>query len=142
MATTNYYAKVNKKVFTFMSKGWRNQLKDGNYIIFQSDLMWLGNELDIKFQTGGGTAYADTYKQFVQEVAEQVGGLLLTVYEAKDEQDGTTLRELPAALDQRFVLDDDTAAEPTTDSTEEPSEEPEQTEEEEPAETNEKEDEE
>jgi hypothetical protein len=138
MATINYYAKVNKKVFTFMSKGWRNQLKDGNYIIFQSDLMWLGNELGIKFQTGGGTAYADTYKQFVQEVAEQVGGLLLTVYEAKEEQDGTTLRELPTALDQRFV-DDDTAAEPDAESTEESSDEPAQTE---PAENNEKEDEE
>jgi hypothetical protein len=140
MATINYYAKVNKKVFAFMNKGWRNQLKDGNYIIFQSDLMWLGNELGIKFQTGGGTAYADTYKQFVQEVAEQVGGLLLTVYEAKEEQDGTTLRELPAALDQRFVLEADTAAEPDAESTEEPGDEPAQTEE--PAENNEKEDEE
>jgi len=82
------YIKANPKVVEFLRlKDSRNQLKDGNYILWQSDILEFGPLTQLT------------------EVLAQIGGIALTSHEAREEQDGSVLRPLPTATDPRFVVE-------------------------------------
>ena len=102
------YIKANPKVAQFLRvENDRNQVKDGNYLLWQADILPLGRLTDLP------------------HILEQIGGIALMAHEARQEQDGTVLRELPTATDQRFVVEkDETPAESeeSSEATEEPAE--------------------
>ena len=82
------YIKVNPKVAQFLRvENDRNQVKDGNYLLWQADILPLGRLTDLP------------------QILEQIGGIALMAHEARQEQDGTVLRELPTATDPRFVVE-------------------------------------
>lgn len=82
-----YYVKANKLVANYLGKSQeRNQLKDGNYLLWQADLQPFGS------------------LSRLQDIAKEIGGLLLTSAQAREEQDGVTLRSLPTATDVRFYI--------------------------------------
>ena len=82
------YIKANPKVAQFLRvENDRNQVKDGNYLLWQADILPLGRLTDLP------------------QILEQIGGIALMAHEARQEQDGTVLRELPTATDPRFVVD-------------------------------------
>ena len=101
----------------------RNQVGDGNYLLWQADMAAFGRIVDLPL------------------ILEQIGAIALMAHEAKQEQDGTVCRELPVATDPRFIVETDnqepeagaeeTAQEPTgneqeqTADTEEAAQEPE-----------------
>lgn len=101
----------------------RNQVSDGNYLLWQADMTAFGRIVDLPL------------------ILEQIGAIALMAHEAKQEQDGTVCRELPVATDPRFIVETDnqepeagaeeTAQEPTdneqehTAGTEETTQEPE-----------------
>lgn len=99
------YIKANPKVAQFLRvENDRNQVKDGNYLLWQADILPLGRLTDLP------------------QILEQIGGIALMAHEARQEQDGTVLRELPTATDPRFVVE---KKEVTTEGeTEEPAEQP------------------
>lgn len=98
------YIKANPKVAQFLRvENDRNQVKDGNYLLWQADILPLGRLTDLP------------------QILRQIGGIALMAHEARQEQDGTVLRELPTATDQRFVVE---KKEVTTETTEEPAEQP------------------
>ena len=98
------YIKANHKVAQFLRvENERNRVKDGNYLLWQADILPLGRLTDLP------------------QILEQIGGIALMAHEARQEQDGTVLRELPTATDQRFVVE---KKEVTTETTEEPAEQP------------------
>ena len=98
------YIKANPKVAQFLRvENDRNQVKDGNYLLWQADILPLGRLTDLP------------------QILEQIGGIALMAHEARQEQDGTVLRELPTATDPRFVVE---KKEVTTETTEEPAEQP------------------
>lgn len=81
------YIKANPKVAKFLNlESDRNTVKDGNYLLWQSDMLAFGPL----------TQLADTL--------EQIGGIALLAHEAREEQDGTVIRPLPQAADERFVM--------------------------------------
>ena len=41
----------------------------------------------------------------LSETLEQIGGLALLAHEAREEQEGVVIRELPTATDERFVVE-------------------------------------
>lgn len=90
------YIKVNAKVAKFLHLDTiRNAVKDGNYLLWMMDIQEFGSLTDIP------------------QILSQIGGLLLTGAEAREEQDGVANRNLPVPTDKRFVLDskeDDSAA--------------------------------
>ena len=105
------YIKANPKVAQFLRvENDRNQVKDGNYLLWQADILPLGRLTDLP------------------QILEQIGGIALMAHEARQEQDGTVVRELPTATDPRFVVEkDETPAEDEakkTDVAEEPAEQP------------------
>lgn len=105
------YIKANPKVAQFLRvENERNQVKDGNYLLWQADILPLGRLTDLP------------------QILEQIGGIALMAHEARQEQDGTVLRELPTATDPRFVVEkDETTAEDEANNTEvaeEPAEQP------------------
>ena len=105
------YIKANPKVAQFLRvENDRNQVKDGNYLLWQADILPLGRLTDLP------------------QILEQIGGIALMAHEARQEQDGTVLRELPTATDPRFVVEkDETPAEDEANNTEvaeEPAEQP------------------
>lgn len=105
------YIKANPKVAQFLRvENDRNQVKDGNYLLWQADILPLGRLTDLP------------------QILEQIGGIALMAHEARQEQDGTVLRELPTATDPRFVVEkDETPAEDeakNTEVAEEPAEQP------------------
>ena len=105
------YIKANPKVAQFLRvENDRNQVKDGNYLLWQADILPLGRLTDLP------------------QILEQIGGIALTAHEARQEQDGTVVRELPTATDPRFVVEkDETTAEDEAKSievAEEPAEQP------------------
>ena len=82
------YIKANPKVAQFLRvENERNRVKDGNYLLWQADILPLGRLTDLP------------------QILEQIGGIALMAHEARQEQEGTVLRELPTAKDQRFVVD-------------------------------------
>lgn len=105
------YIKANHKVAQFLRvENDRNQVKDGNYLLWQADILPLGRLTDLP------------------QILEQIGGIALMAHEARQEQDGTVVRELPTATDPRFVVEkDETPAEDEANNTEvaeEPAEQP------------------
>jgi hypothetical protein len=104
MAITVYHAKVNKKVWEFMNflVNDRFQCKDGNFILWQADLVNIGSKL--------GLTIDSDIRTFLEEVCEQIGAVLLTLKEAKEEQDGKVTRTLPVAEDVRFQLEGSTGS--------------------------------
>ena len=105
------YIKANPKVAQFLRvENDRNQIKDGNYLLWQADILPLGRLTDLP------------------QILEQIGGIALMAHEARQEQDGTVVRELPTATDPRFVVEkDETTAEDeakNTEVAEEPAEQP------------------
>ena len=89
------YIKANPKVAQFLRvENDRNRVKDGNYLLWQADILPLGRLTDLP------------------QILEQIGGIALMAHEARQEQDGTVVRELPTATDPRFVVEkDETTAE-------------------------------
>ena len=82
------YIKANPKVAQFLRvENERNRVKDGNYLLWQADILPLGRLTDLP------------------QILEQIGGIALMAHEARQEQDGTVLRELPTATDPRFVVE-------------------------------------
>ena len=82
------YIKANPKVVEYLHlKDSRNQLRDTNYILWQSDILEFGSLTHLP------------------EILEQIGAIALTSHEARQEQDGEILRPLPVATDPRFVIE-------------------------------------
>ena len=105
------YIKANPKVAQFLRvENDRNQVSDGNYLLWQADMLAFGTLVDLPL------------------ILQQIGGITLMAHEARQEQDGTVLRELPTATDPRFVVEkDETPAEEeakNTEVAEEPAEQP------------------
>ena len=105
------YIKANPKVAQFLRvENDRNRVKDGNYLLWQADILPLGRLTELP------------------QILEQIGGIVLMAHEARQEQDGTVVRELPTATDPRFVVEkDETPAEDEANNTEvaeEPAEQP------------------
>ena len=65
----------------------RNTVKDGNYLLWQADMLAFGPLTQL------------------QETLTQIGGLALLAHEAREEQDGTVTRPLPTPTDPRFIID-------------------------------------
>ena len=105
------YIKANPKVAQFLRvENDRNQVSDGNYLLWQADMLAFGTLVDLPL------------------ILQQIGGISLMAHEARQEQDGTVVRELPTATDPRFVVEkDETTAEDEANNTEvaeEPAEQP------------------
>ena len=82
------YIKANPKVAQFLRvENDRNQVSDGNYLLWQADMLAFGTLVDLPL------------------ILQQIGGISLMAHEARQEQDGTVLRELPTATDPRFVVE-------------------------------------
>ena len=117
------YIKANPKVAQYLHlENDRNQVKDGNYLLWQADMLAFGRLTELP------------------QILEQIGGIALAAHEARQEQDGIVNRELPTATDDRFVVEkDETEAEqPETiepSNTEGETAEPEQTESDDPVES-------
>lgn len=80
------YIKANVKVAECLHlEKDRNTVKDGNYLLWQADMLAFGRLTEL------------------QAILERIGGISLSAHEARQEQDGTVTRELPAATDPRFV---------------------------------------
>lgn len=81
------YIKANPKVAAYLNlQNDRNTVKDGNYILWQSDLLTFGPLTRLS------------------ETLAAIGAIALMPHEAREEQDGTKLRPLPTATDPRFVI--------------------------------------
>lgn len=92
------YIKANPKVAQYLRlENDRNRVADGNYLLWQADMLAFGKLTDLPLILG------------------QIGAIALAAHEAREEQDGTVIRELPVAEDPRFVVepaeDPETAAE-------------------------------
>lgn len=82
------YIKANPKVAKYLHlENDRNQVKDGNYLLWQADMLAFGKLTELP------------------KTLEKIGGIALQAYEARQEQDGTVSRELPTATDSRFVVE-------------------------------------
>ena len=82
------YIKANPKVAAFLGlMRDRNTVKDGNYLLWQADMLAFGPLTQL------------------QETLAQIGGLALLAHEAREEQDGTVTRPLPTPTDPRFIID-------------------------------------
>ena len=80
------YIKVNPLVADYLNLcNDRNTVKDGNYLLWQADMLRFGPLTQLT------------------ETLKQIGGLALMPHEAKEEQDGAVVRDLPIAEDPRFV---------------------------------------
>lgn len=106
------YIKANPLVARFLHlEGVRNTVKDGNYLLWQADIQPFGP------------------MSLLPSILEQIGGIVLSPHEAREEQDGTVTRPLPVATDPRFVVNVAAAApvaEPEEPEAIEPAAEPEQ----------------
>lgn len=82
------YIKANPKVAAYLHlENDRLKLKDGNYILWQGDM----------------TAFAPL--PMLNDTLTKIGGIALLPHEAKQEQDGTVVRPLPVATDERFIME-------------------------------------
>lgn len=80
------YIKVNPLVADYLNLcNDRNTVKDGNYLLWQADMLRFSPLTQLT------------------ETLKQIGGLALMPHEAKEEQDGTVVRDLPIAEDPGFV---------------------------------------
>ena len=84
------YIKANPKVAVFLRvENERNTVKDGNYLLWQADMLKFGPLTQLN------------------EILVQIGGIALMAHEAREEQDGIVTRPLPRATDPRFIMDDE-----------------------------------
>lgn len=84
------YIKVNAKVAKFLHLDTiRNAVKDGGYLLWMMDIQDFGRLTDLP------------------QILTQIGGLLLTGAEAREEQDGVVNRNLPTPTDKRFIPDNE-----------------------------------
>ena len=82
------YIKANPKVAAYLHlENDRLKLKDGNYILWQGDM----------------TAFAPL--PMLNDTLTKIGAIALMPHEAKQEQDGTVVRPLPVATDERFMME-------------------------------------
>lgn len=82
------YIKANQKVAAYLHlENDRLKLKDGNYILWQGDM----------------TAFAPL--PMLNDTLAKIGAIALMPHEAKQEQDGTVVRPLPTATDERFIME-------------------------------------
>ena len=80
------YIKVRPSVARYLNlQNDRLALKDGNYILWQADMLAFGP------------------LPRLAETLEAIGGIALMPHEAREEQDGIKLRPLPEATDPRFA---------------------------------------
>lgn len=87
------YIKVNRLVASHLGlTEIRVHTNDDCYLLWQADMLAFGSLSEM---------WAS---------AARIGALVLTPQEARTEQDGTTLRELPVATDEQFVLPEQVAA--------------------------------
>ena len=96
------YIKANPKVAAFLHiENDRNTVKDGNYLLWQGDMLAFGPLTQLS------------------ETLAQIGGIALLAHEAREEQEGVVIRELPTATDARFVVtaETDTTESATTEET-------------------------
>ena len=94
------YIKANPKVAAFLHlENDRNTVKDGNYLLWQGDMLAFGSLTQLSV------------------TLEQIGGLALLAHEAREEQEGTVTRELPIATDERFVMPAASTTEETAETT-------------------------
>lgn len=103
------YIKANPKVAEYLNlQTDRNTVKDGNYILWQSDMLAFGPLTRLP------------------ETLTAIGAIALMPHEARQEQDGTVTRPLPIATDPRFVIPLSEPEEPADGETadEEPTEKP------------------
>lgn len=90
------YIKANPKVARHLRlENDRNQVADGNYLLWQADMLAFGRLTELP------------------SILAQIGGISLQAHEAREEQDGTVLRKLPIATDPRFIEDAQEPAEDT-----------------------------
>lgn len=82
-----YYIKVNPKVAEFLNlQNERYKTRDGNYLLWQGDMAAFGPLWELS------------------ESAAKIGGHIITAQEARMEQKGEIVHELPIATDPRFVV--------------------------------------
>ena len=82
------YIKANPKVAVFLGlERDRNTVKDGNYLLWQADMLAFGPLTQLT------------------NTLTQIGGIALLPHEARQEQDGTVTRPLPVATDPRFIIE-------------------------------------
>lgn len=81
------YIKANTKVVQYLRlENDRNKVADGNFLLWQSDMLAFGRLTELP------------------QIMQQIGAISLAAHEAREEQDGTVTRPLPAATDPRFVV--------------------------------------
>lgn len=101
------YIKANGKVAEYLKlENDRNKVTDGNYLLWQADMLAFGRLTELP------------------QILEQIGGLALQAHEAREEQDGTVVRKLPVATDPRFVVEEATEQPGNADTDAEAGEEP------------------
>ena len=94
------YIKANPKVAAFLHlENDRNTVKDGNYLLWQGDMLAFGPLTQLSV------------------TLEQIGGVALLAHEAREEQEGVVIRELPTATDERFVMPAASTTEETAETT-------------------------
>ena len=104
------YIKANPKVAKFLGlERDRNTVTDGNYLLWQADMLAFGPLTQLT------------------ETLQQIGGIALMAHEAREEQDGTVCRPLPVATDPRFIMETAQANEPEAEPQPEPESENENT---------------
>lgn len=102
------YIKANPLVAKYLSlENDRNAVKDGNYILWQGDMLAFGPLTRL------------------YETLAAIGAIALMPHEAREEQDGTVTRPLPEATDPRFVISAPVAEETTTEAPADNADEPE-----------------
>lgn len=90
------YIKANRKVAEFLHlESDRNTVSDGNYLLWQADMLAFGPLTQLS------------------ETLVQIGGIALLAHEAKEEQDGTVCRPLPVPADPRFIIEEPEPAQET-----------------------------
>jgi hypothetical protein len=97
-----YYGKVNEKVVDYLNLDRKSlyQYRDGGYLILMSAISRLAVKLNIQI----GNGFVDMYRRTLL----QVGGVLLTQQESKDEQDEKAEHPMPQAIDERFRIESNT----------------------------------
>lgn len=81
------YIKANPKVADYLNlKNDRNTVSDGNYLLWQNDMLAFGPLTELP------------------DILTAIGAIALMPHEAREEQDGTVTRPLPTATDERFII--------------------------------------
>lgn len=97
-----YYGKVNTKVVEYLDLDTRELVRypDGGYLIASSKVMDLATKLNIRINSN--LSSGDRIYDLLTRTMAQVGGVLLTQQESKNEQDGQVVHTMPNAIDARF----------------------------------------